>query len=252
MARWRGRLTEHRWAGTRLLRRRRTRPRQTLGILQPSPAARARDRRHEPGTGGTSPGPATAVALEALLADLDGAVADLAEANRRDEVERASALAELEEYDRLVALQRDAEAAQARAERVREEARLKARRLAAIETEVRRALDEGELEGAEALLAGAGVDLAGSEALSALRETVALRTRERRVAAADTALRLARYEYRRCPEEAIACLEAVDHEDVPAELSRQVFGEWAAACARICRRGLCVRDRLPHRYERRR
>jgi hypothetical protein len=252
-----------------------------------------------------SPEPA-APTLEALLADLDGAVADLAEANRRDEVERVAALAELEEYDRLVAAQRDAEAVLARATRVREEAvalatgafsdgaraaatrvveraehavvqatvlvdarrtqadrlrdRLDVRRLVAersrreaaeaaraaadrkaqrlleIETEVRQALDAGQFERAEALLADAGEDASESEALSSLRSSVALRAQERRVAAVDGALRLARYEYRRCPEEAIAVLETLDLEGLPADLGRQVFGEWAAACARVCRR----------------
>ena len=269
-----------------------------------TPTATAPDPEVDPS--GTSTEPAMVVTLEELLADLDGAVAALAEANRRDEVERDAALAELEEYDRLVAAQRDAEAALARASRVREEAEtlanqafsdgarvaatrvveraehavaqvtalaearrtqadrlgdrldvqrlvaerarreeaeasrtaasLKAQRLLEIETEVRHALDAGQYERAEALLADAGADASESEALSSLRSAVALRAQQRRVTAADTALRFARYEYRRGPEEAIACLEALDLEGLPADLGRQVFGEWAAACARVCRR----------------
>jgi hypothetical protein len=252
------------------------------------------------------PPPAETGALEALLADLDGAVSDLAEASRRDEVALAAALAELEAYDRLVAAQRDAEAARARAARVLEDAEalasgafsddvrtaaagvveraaraaaqaaalvdarradsdrlgerldiqrlvaersrreaaevartaadLRAQRLAEVEAGVRRALDEGQLEHAETLLTRGATDLSESGALSSLRETVAQQIRERRVVAADSALRLARYDYRRCPEEAIACLEALELDGLPADLSRQVFGEWAAACSRVCRR----------------
>jgi hypothetical protein len=112
----------------------------------------------------------------------------------------------------------------------------RAERLADVEAGVRRALDEGQFEHAETLLTRAATDLPESATLLSLRKTVAQRIRERRVAAADSALRLARYDYRRCPEEAIACLEALELDGLPADLSRQVFGEWAAACSRVCRR----------------
>jgi hypothetical protein len=54
-------------------------------------------------SGSTVPPPTESGALESLLADLEGAVSDLAEAGRRDEVALAAALAELGAYDRLVA-----------------------------------------------------------------------------------------------------------------------------------------------------
>ena len=59
--------------------------------------------------------------------------------------------------------------------------------------------------------------------------------------AAEEALWAARREYRRDPEAAVARLETLDVDGLPEDVARQVFGEWARTCARLCReRGIAA------------
>lgn len=116
---------------------------------------------------------------------------------------------------------REAEAA-ARAERARE--------LAAA---VQQALADGRLNEALLLLDNAQ-DVESAE-LTDLRGLVTQRIRIGRSWAAEQALRLARRSQRHDPAQAVHALEALVVDLLPDSLARQVFGEWARACLRLCR-----------------
>jgi hypothetical protein len=68
-----------------------------------------------------------------------------------------------------------------------------------------------------------------------LRQIITQRELAVKVAAAEEALWAARREHRREPAQAVARFEALDVDGLPFALAGQVFGEWARACARLCR-----------------
>lgn len=150
-------------------------------------------------------------------------------AQRREETERLAGRLDVE---RLIAERRREQ----EAEVARAAAADRVERLLQATTAVRQMLTADRLEEATSLLAAAMREFPDSEELATLKDAAAQRARERTVATAEAVLRTVRSDYRACPEEAIACLEALDVDGLPEELGRQVFGEWAVACSRVCRR----------------
>src|SRR5581483_234773 len=72
-------------------------------------------------------------------------------------------------------------------------------------------------------------------AVASLSEIIARRELTVKVNAAENAIRAARREYRHDPVAAVARLTALEIDGLPDALARQVFGEWARTCSRICR-----------------
>ncbi len=243
--------------------------------------------------------------LASLLAQLEEAGATLAAIGRRDQETRASALRDLEQYDSLVARQREAEGALKRARQVRLEAeslaaaafadeaqaaamrtaglaaraeeaamtlaercRQDAKRLAsqldlerllaerrrreeaekakAAEAERARrlsgalarasvALEAGRFEEAKDLLGVAGNEFPGSPEVNSLKQIIAQRELGVKLSVAEEVLWAARREFRRDPAATVARLEALDVDGLPDDIARQLFGEWARACSRLCR-----------------
>ena len=243
--------------------------------------------------------------LTSLLADLETASATLASVARRDHEARALALRDLEQYNALVARQREAEGACQRAQQVQlqaedlvatafeEEARVtakrtaevasrtksaatalakqcqqeaerlavqldlerllaerrrqeevekakaaeaeRARRLSGALARAREALEAGRCEEAKGLLGAVVSDFPGSPELISLKQMIAQRELAVKLSEAEETLWAARREYRRDPAATLARLETIDVEGLPEDLARQVFGEWARACARLCR-----------------
>src|SRR5439155_5180793 len=56
-----------------------------------------------------------------------------------------------------------------------------------------------------------------------------------KVAAAESAIQAARRDYRRDPVGVAIRLAELDLDGLPFDHRRQVFGEWARACSRLCR-----------------
>jgi tetratricopeptide (TPR) repeat protein len=247
--------------------------------------------------------------LAALLAELEQASATLATVARRDQETRALALRDLEQYDAVVAEQREAEQALERARQVRREAEAlagrafaeearaaasrvveiaaqaeaaaaqlaeqrreeaerfaaqldleqllaerrreeeaerakaaeteRARRLSGALAQAKSALEAGRFEEARGLLGPAATENPGNPEIASLMDIMRRRELAVKVSAAEDALWVARREERRDPAAAVARLEAVDVDGLPEELARQLFGEWARACSRLCKaRGL--------------
>ena len=100
--------------------------------------------------------------------------------------------------------------------------------------EAREACDLGRFEEARAMLgAVVGIDPDNADVAS-LKEIIARRELSVKCTVAEELLWEARRR-RSTPAEAVAALETVDVTGLPVELARQVFGEWARACARLCR-----------------
>jgi hypothetical protein len=131
----------------------------------------------------------------------------LAERRRRDEAEKAKA-AEAE----------------------------KARRLAGILAQARAALEAGRFEEAKGLLETVANDYSSNPEVSSLKTIIAQRELSVKVSAAEEVLWQARRVYRHDPAMAVARLEILDVDGLPDPLARQVFGEWARACSRLCRK----------------
>jgi len=151
---------------------------------------------------------------------------------RRDDAERLAGELDLE---RLLVERLRAEAAEhakaAEAER--------AGRLAGALAEAKSALTAGRFEEAKALLGTIATENPDSAEIASLVESMRRQELLVKVNAAEEVLWLSRREGRRDPAPAVEHLEALDVDGLPDELSRQVFGEWARACSRICReRGL--------------
>ena len=75
----------------------------------------------------------------------------------------------------------------------------------------------------------------GNPDVTSLNSIVSQRELSVKVDAAEEILWTARRHYRRDPAEAVATLAKIDVQGLPEPLARQVFGEWARACARLCR-----------------
>jgi hypothetical protein len=179
----------------------------------------------------------------------EGAFAEEARA-RAAEVVRTAIQAEIAAIDATKHWKREAEqlAAQLDLERLLAERRRleeaekakaaeaeKARRLAGALARARAALEAGRDEEAQGLLGHLAKDFPGNPEISSLRTIIAQREMAVKVSAAEDALWEARRLYRREPADAVTRLERLDIDGLPEPLARQVFGEWARACARLCR-----------------
>lgn len=111
----------------------------------------------------------------------------------------------------------------------------RARRLVGALARARVALDAGRLEEARGLLGAVATQSPNNPEITSLTTIIAKRELAVNVDTVETALWEARREYRRNPGAAVARLERLDIGLVPEPLARQVFGEWARACARLCR-----------------
>ncbi|MGE3795880.1 MAG: hypothetical protein AB7I38_18410 [Dehalococcoidia bacterium] len=147
---------------------------------------------------------------------------------RRQEAEQLSVQLDLKRL--LAERRRDQEAEQAKAAEAE-----RARRLSGVLAQARAALKAGRLEEARTLLGTATNENPDNAEFTSLMEMVRRRETAVKVSAAEDALWLARRTERRDPAAAVARLEALDVECLPDELTRQLFGEWARACARLCR-----------------
>jgi hypothetical protein len=166
-----------------------------------------------------------------LAGKAEAAAATLVEQRRR-EAERLAAQLDLE---RLLAERQRQEAA----EKAKAAEAERAERLSGALTRAKAALEAGRLEEAEAVLGPVATENPDHAEVASLLKIMAQRARIVKSAAAEDALWAARREWRRDPATAVARLGALDVEDLPDPLARQVFGIWAQACGRLCRdRGL--------------
>ncbi len=111
----------------------------------------------------------------------------------------------------------------------------RARRLAGALARARTALEAGRCEEATELLGPVANENPGNPEITTLKTIIAQRKLAVKVDAAEEILWEARRVYRHDPAVAVARLEALDVEALPEHVTRQVFGEWARACSRLCR-----------------
>lgn len=110
----------------------------------------------------------------------------------------------------------------------------KAQRLFGALAQVRETLEAGRLEEAKGLLGPLDKDYPGNPDVTSLLTIVSQRELTVKVNATEEALWSARRSLRRDPAAAVATLATIDVQGLPEPLARQVFGEWARACARLC------------------
>ena len=134
------------------------------------------------------------------------------------------------DLERLLAERRRHEEAQ----RARAEAAERAHRVASAVSAAQAALTVGHWEEARAVLAPVACEARDVPEVKELRQRIAQREFAARVTHADEALWAARREFRRDPTAALTRLESLDVDGLPEALSRQIFGTWARACARLC------------------
>ena len=96
------------------------------------------------------------------------------------------------------------------------------------------ALRAGNWEAARAALDCITHVTVDSPEVKELRQRITQREFAVRVTHADEALWAARRAFRRDPAAALGRLENLDVDGLPDALSRQIFGTWARACARLC------------------
>lgn len=150
----------------------------------------------------------------------------------REDAERLAAELNLERL--LEVRRREEEIAQEKAA-----AAERARRLDAALARARSALDAGQVAEARGLTAFLSSEDPGNPEIASFQGIIARRELAVKVAAAEELIQIARRDYRRDPGGVVRCLAAFDLEGLPADLRRQVFGEWARACSRLCHdRGL--------------
>ena len=124
-------------------------------------------------------------------------------------------------------------------EKARAAAAEMAGRLAGSLSRAREALGMGRFEEARESLGPVLADNSNHPEVASLLEIIAQQESQVKASAAAETLWVARRELRRDPQSAVRLLERLAPDGLPAALSRQVFGEWARACARLCReRGL--------------
>ena len=162
------------------------------------------------------------IAVDAEVAAID------AVRHWQQEAEQLAAQLDLE---RLLAERRRQE----EAEKAKAAATEKARRLAGILAQARGALEAGRFEEANGLLGPLAKENPGNPEISSLKTIIAQRELSVKMSIAEDVLWQARRVFRHDPAAAVACLEALDVDGLPDELARQVFGEWARACSRLCR-----------------
>ena len=169
----------------------------------------------------------TAAHVAALAARAEATAARLAD-ERRAELERLAARLDL---GRLLAERRREE----EAERLRAAEAERAGRLSGALAEASEALRAGRLEEARALAGSVSTEDPGNADAASLMSMIAQRVAAVKSVAAEEALWAVRRELRRSPAEAVARLAGLDVDGLPTPLAAQVFGEWARACARLCR-----------------
>jgi hypothetical protein len=146
----------------------------------------------------------------------------------RREVQRLAAQLDLERLLAERARREDAEKAKAaEAER--------ARRLAGALAGTRAALAAGRFEEAKDLLGTVASDYPDNSEITALKTIIAQRELSVKADAVEKTVWEARRVYRHDPTAAVTQLESLDIDGLPESLAREVFGEWARACSRLCR-----------------
>jgi tetratricopeptide (TPR) repeat protein len=164
-----------------------------------------------------------------------GRIAIQAEVAAVDAVNRwqaqAEQLASQLDLDRLLEERRRQE----EAEKAKAAEAERTRRLAGTLARARVALEAGRFEEAMKLLGPVTSENPGNPEITTLKTIIAQRELAVKVDAAEEVLWEARRVYRCDPARAVRLLEALDVEALPEQLSRQVFGEWARACSRLCR-----------------
>src|SRR5579859_2371143 len=146
----------------------------------------------------------------------------------RQEAERLAVGLDL---DRLLAERRRQE----EAEKERAAAAQRAERLSGAHARALMALEAGRFAEARGMLDSVLSENPNNPEITSLREMIAQRERVVKDAAAEEALWAARRDYRRDPVGVVAFLSAIDVDGLPDSLARQIFGEWARACSRLCR-----------------
>lgn len=145
----------------------------------------------------------------------------------REEAERLAGELNLE---RLLAVRRRQE----EIEKEKAAAAERARRLSEVLARAKSALEAGQLAEAHGLLALVSTEDPDNPEIASLQEIIARRELAVKVAAAEGAIQAARRDHRHDPAGVVAHLITLDVDGLPHELSRQVFGEWARACRRLC------------------
>jgi len=110
----------------------------------------------------------------------------------------------------------------------------RARRLAGALARARSALEAGRFEEAKGLLGAVTSENPCNPEITTLKTIIAQRELTVRVDAVEEALWEARRLYRHDSAAAVAHLEALNLDGLPEPVARQVFGEWARACSRLC------------------
>lgn len=111
----------------------------------------------------------------------------------------------------------------------------RAERIAGNLARARDLIESGTIEEAKLLLDSIRHDDPENAEVADLQESIARRELAARAAAAEQALWLVRRDLRHDPSEVVSRLTALDVDGLPEPLTRQVFGEWARACSRVCR-----------------
>jgi hypothetical protein len=124
---------------------------------------------------------------------------------------------------------------QEEAEKARAAAALQAERLSGALARALTALEAGRFAEARELLGPVTSENPDNPEITSLLEIIAQRERAVKVAAAEEALWRARRAVRRDPAGVVALLSTFDVDGLPTPLARQLFGEWARACSRLCR-----------------
>jgi len=121
------------------------------------------------------------------------------------------------------------------AEKTQAAAAERAGRLADALARAKSALDAGQLLEARGLLGPVRSEDPDNPESASLMGIITQRELAVKVSAAEETLVVARRTFRRDPAAAIAHLTDLDVTGLPESLARQVFGEWARACRRLCR-----------------
>ncbi len=170
---------------------------------------------------------AAATRTASLATSAEVAAVTLAERCKRD----AEQLASQFDLERLLEeRRREKEAEKAKAAEAE-----RARRLSGALARAFAALEAGRFEEAKGLLGAVASEFPGSPEVSSLKQIITQRELDVKISAAEETLWAARREFRRDPATTVARLEALDVDGLPDDLARQLFGEWARACARLCR-----------------
>jgi hypothetical protein len=109
------------------------------------------------------------------------------------------------------------------------------RRLAGALAGARGALRAGRFEEAKRLLEPVANDYPDNSEITTLETIMAQRELSVKADVVERTVWEARRVYRHDPAAAVTQLESLDIDGLPEPLARQVFGEWARACSRLCR-----------------